>query len=186
MEVERDEGAARGPRETSSNGLGPTPRAKSLPLYLSPSQASIPAARVSEIAAEKRPASDHPIGDRLQKKSRPSHTGTIARVPPTLTKFKQERTILYVLLPGTVSDMIPIKLCSVMSITTLFSSVFATVGIEEYSHMAIAVSLERQDGAPDRCIILKQNGVETFEFFPETVDEASCWNEENGKLVLVL
>ena len=38
----------------------------------------------------------------------------------------------------------------------------------------------------DRCIILKQNGVETFEFFPETVDEASCWNEENGKLVLVL
>lgn len=168
------------------------PRAEIPPLHPSPPKTSTAAPRVSEIAVQKRPPSDHPVDDRFQKRSRPSHTGnivstaTVTRVPPTLTANKQERTILYVLLPGTVSDMVPIKLCSAMSITALFSSVCAAVGIEEYAHLAIAVLLERQNGGPDRSIILKQNVVESFEFFLETVDKAACWSEENGKLLLQL
>ena len=168
------------------------PRAEIPPLHPSPPEASTAAPRVSEIAAQKRPSSDHPVDDRCQKRNRPSHTGTIVstatvtRVPPTLTANKQERTTLYVLLPGTVSDMIPIKLSSAMSITALFSSVCAAVGIEEYAHLAIAVLLERENGGPDRSMILKQNAVEAFEFFLETVDKAACWSEENGKLLLQL
>ena len=106
---------------------------------------------------------------------------TVARVPPTLTIYKQERTILYVFLPGSASDMVAIKLRSAMSLSTLLSSVCSAVGIKEYVNLAIAV-MEREEGGPDGSMIIKRNSTEAFEVFLVAVDEAPCWKEEGGKL----
>ena len=67
-----------------------------------------------------------------------------------------------------------------MSLSTLFSSVCSAAGIKEYANLAIAIMLEREDGAPGRSMIIKRDSVEAFEVFLEAVDRAPCWNEEGG------
>ena len=192
LNASQDGEAARGSEVGLSIGLGTEPRAGFSTLQSRLSEASADASRIQEVTAGKRQAPDVPQDDRSSKKGRPEHVDpminntAIARVPPTLTTYKQERTILYVLLPGSVSDVVAIKLCSAMSISTLFSSVCSAVGIKEYVNLAIAILLEREDGASDRSMIIRQNSVEAFEIFLEAVDEAPCWSEEGGKLSLRL
>ena len=140
-----------------------------------------------EITAGKRQAPDAPLDDRSWKKGRPQRVNAtisdtaVARVPPTLTIYKQERTILYVFLPGSASDMVAIKLRSAMSLSSLFSSVCSAVGIKEYVNLAIAV-MDREEGGPDGSMIIRRDSIEAFEVFLEAVDEAPCWREEGGKL----
>ena len=171
-----------------SIGLGPEPRAGLSALQSRLPEASAAAPRIQEVIAGKRQAPDALEEDRSSKKGRPERVDTtindtaIARVPPTLRIHKQERTILYVSLPGSVSNVVAIKLCSAMSISTLFSSVCNAVGIGDYVNLAIAIVPEREDGAPERSMIIRRNSIEAFEIFLEAVDEAPCWNEEGGKL----
>ena len=147
------------------------------------SEASAAAPRTQEASGGKRQAPDLPEDDRSSKKGRPQPVARV-RIPPTLTIRKQDRTVLFISLPGTVSDMAVIKLSSAMSISTLFSSVCSAAGIKEYVNLAIAIVLEREDGGPERSMIIKRNSVETFEIFLEAVDEAPCWREEGGRLSL--
>ena len=192
LNTSHDDQATRGPEARLSIGLGTEPRAGFSTLQSKLSEASADAPRIQEVTAGKRRAPDVPQDNRSSKKGRPEHVDTvinntaIARVPPTLTIYKQERTILYVLLPGSVSDVVAIKLCSAMSISTLFSSVCSVVGIKEYANLAIAIWLRREDGVSDRSMIIRRNSVEAFEIFLEVVDKAPCWSEEGGKLSLRL
>ena len=184
LNASQDDGAAR----DSEVGPSIAPRAEFPPLRPSQAETSTATPRNSEAAHSKRQAPDVAQDDRSSKKGRPEREDTKinntanARVPPTLTIYKQERTILYVCLPGSVSNMVAIKLCSAMSIPALFSSVCSVVGIKEYVNLAIAIMFEREDGGVDRSLIIKRNSVEAFEVFLEAVDEAPCWNAEGGKL----
>ncbi|CAD6564340.1 MAG: hypothetical protein ASARMPRED_004383 [Alectoria sarmentosa] len=172
-------------KDVARNRLEPPPHA-------GPSKASTNALQISEVAAGKRPASDHLDDDRSSKKICPVSTNTFisssttARIPPTLTSDKQERTILYVLLPGSTSDVVGIKLRSTMNITTFFSSVKAAAGVLENQDVAIAVVLRGEDGGRDKTIIVRKNMIDSFECFLEVVDEATCWEEEGGRLTLQL
>lgn len=183
LNTNREDGDTGVLKDVARNGLEPPPHA-------GPSKASTNVLQISEVAAGKRPASDHLDNDRSSKKIRPVSANTFislsttARIPPTLTLDKQERTILYVLLPGSTSEVVPIKLRSAMSITTFFSSVMAAAGMVNYEKMAIAVVLRGEDGGQDKTIIVRQNMIDSFECFLEVVDEATCWEEEGGRLTL--
>lgn len=141
------------------------------------------------MAAGKRPAGDAIEDDHTPKRVRQTDTNnsvnpsTTARIPPTLTSYKQEHTILYVVLPGSTSDMVPIKLRSVMTISTFFNSVSAAAGVTDYEHMAVAVLLGGEDGGH---ILVRQNLLDSFECFLEIVDDAPCWEEEGGRMALQL
>ena len=154
------------------------------------SESSYAAPKISEVAAGKRPASGTTDDDRAPKRVRPFHanasinSSTPVKIPPTLTLYKQERTILHVLLPGSTTETVPIKLRSAVTMSTFFSSVSAAVG--DYEHMAVAVTLGDEDGGQNQTIIVKRNIVDTFEFFLEVIDEARCWEEEGGRMALQL
>lgn len=160
----------------------------------SPSESSTAAPQISEVAAGKRPASDTIDEDRSPKRVHPLRANTFinsptaARVPPTLTSYKQERTSLHVVLPGSNSEMVPIKLRSAMTLSTFFSSVSAAAGVLDHEEMAIAVKFGGEDGGQDKTIIVKRkrNMIDTFEFLLEIVDEATCWEEEGGGMALQL
>ena len=188
LNTNHDDQARIGLEAGLSIGLGPEPRAGLSALQPRLPEASAAAPRIQEVIAGKRQAPDALEEDRSSKKGRSERVDTtindtaIARVPPSLTIHKQERTILYVSLPGSVSNVVAIKLCSAMSISTLFSSVCNAVGIKDYVNLAIAIMLAREDGAPERSMIIRRNSIEAFEILLEAVDEAPCWNEEGGKL----
>ena len=152
------------------------------------SEASATTTKIPEVTTAKRPAADGPEANRSCKKGRPERADTtindiaVARVPPTLTIHKQERTILYIILPGSVSNMVVIKLCFAMSIPTLFSSVESVVGIKEYPNLAVFMTLWREDYVPERSMIIGRNSIETFEIFLQHVDKSPYWSEESGKL----
>lgn len=171
------------PEELPSDNLGSSSRVVLPPLI--PSVADTP--RVSDVVAGKGPANDISDYDRSPKRVRPEDSNittsnALARVPPNLVAYKQERTVLYISLPGSSTDMVAIKLRSAISIPTFFSSVCAAVGIQETENLAVAVMLQRENGGPDRSLILRRETVEAFESFLEAVDEAPCWKEENGRL----
>lgn len=179
------------PKDVPEDGLGSAPHGKS-PLHPGPSESSSAAPTVSKVAAGKRPASDAIDESRLPKKfhsvsattaahtSITADTSTTARTPSTLTAYKQEHTILYVMLPGPTSVMVPIKLRSAMTMSALFSSVSAAAGVLDYENMAIVVKLGGENGS----IMVKQEIMETFEVFLEIINEARCWGEETGSLSL--
>ena len=152
-------------------GLEPTARAGLSNIQPSLSEDSSTAPRNSDITAGKRPAPDAHEANGSSKKGRLERADTtindnaVARVPPDLTIHKQERTILYIILPGSVSNMVAIKLCSAMSIPTLFSSVESVVGIKEYPNLAVSMTLWREDCVPERSMIIGRNSIETFEIF---------------------
>ena len=178
-----------GPRTRSALSEPPAPHASFLPPNLSALETSTAVPKISEVAAGKRPASDTIDHNHSLKRLRPAtfnSSSTAARIPRSLTSYKQEHTILYVLLPGRTSEMVPIKLRSAMTISTLFSSVSAAAGVIDYEHMAIAVVLEGEDGSHDKTIIVRRNMVDTFEVFLEIVDAATCWEDEGGMMTLQL
>lgn len=176
------------------------PRAKSAPAsprrFASPhaslAESSNAARKDSETAAGKRSASDYPVNDQVSKRLRPGHVNpltnitAVAKVPASLTEYKQERTILFVPLRGSKSDMVPIKLSSAMTIPRFFSSVCAAAGIAEDEDRVISIMLEPWDNGLERSIILRRDTLQAFEYLLETIDESDCWNEEGGRLSLWL
>lgn len=188
LNTSHDDQTIRNLEARSSIELEPEHRAGFATLQAGLSEASAAASRTQEASGEKRQAPDLPEDDRSSKKGRPQHVNATinntapARIPPTLTICKQERTILYISLPGSASDMVVIKLSSAMSISTLFSSVCSAAGIKEHVNLAIAIALEREDGGPERSMIIKRDCIEAFEIFLEAVDEAPCWRKESGRL----
>lgn len=188
----RNNGNTRRPKDAPRDGPKPARRARFPQLCRSTSESSNAAPKISERAAGKRPASDIIDDDRSPKKLHPVsrniliNSSATARIPPTLTSYKQERTILHVQVPGSTTDMVPIKLRSAMTISTFFSSVSAAVGVVDYEHIAIAVALEGEDGGQDKTIIVKRNVIDTYEFFLEVVDDAACWEEKGGRMALQL
>lgn len=167
-------------------GLGTTPLSESA-LDPSPPDSSTAGPQISEVVAGKRLASDTIDNDRLSKRVHSESATTpigAARVPPTLTAYKQEHTVLYVMLAGPTVNMVPVKLRSAMTMSTLFSSVSAAAGVLDYEQMAIAVKLGGGDGGQATNMIVKKNLMDTFEVFLEMVDGGSCWNEQAGSLTL--
>lgn len=175
------------PEETPSDEFGSASRV----VFPPPNPSVADTTKIADIVAGKRPANDIPNDDRSPKRVRPEDSNTItstavARVPPNLVAYKQDRTVLYISLPGSSTDMVAIKLRSAMSIPALFSSVCAAVGIQETEHMAVGVMIQRENGGPDRSIVLRRETVDAFEYFLEAVDEAPCWKEEKGRLSFLL
>lgn len=107
---------------------------------------------------------------------------TSARVPQNLTLYKQERSILHVMVPGSSSDVVPIELRSAMSLPTFFSSVRAAARVPDDDRMSVAVILGGGDGSQDKIVILRRDMVDSFEYFLEVVAEAACWEDEGGRL----
>ena len=186
-----DDGATRGLEETTRERLESTSQFMSPPPNASAAESSTGSNKILEINPGKRLACDIPDDDRSSKKVRPENadilaSNVVARIPPTLTTYKQERTILFILLPGSTADMTLIKLRSAMSLSTQFSSVCTAARIEESENVGITVMLQREEGGPDRGLVLRRTSLEAFEFFLETVDKAPCWKEESGSLSFVL
>lgn len=187
-----DDGHTRCPRDASRTEDGPASRSATTPLHPSPPGPSTAPQTISEIAAGKRPASETIDNGRAPKRVRPLgvstsvNSSTTGRIPPSLTIYKQERTTLHVLLPGSTSDIVPVKLRSAMTMATLFSTVATAAGVRDDERMAVAVVLGGEDGGQERNIIVKRNMMDTFEFFLEVVDEAKCWEEEGGRMALQL
>ncbi|CAF9942032.1 hypothetical protein IMSHALPRED_003166 [Imshaugia aleurites] len=156
--------------------------------YQRPSPPEAPSAgpEISEVAAGKRPASDTIDNDRRPKKVTLVNPSTAARVPTNLTLLKQERTVLYVLIPGSTSDMVPIKLRSAMSLPTFFGSVTAAAGVPDHEHMVVAVIFGGPDGGQRQSMIVRRDRTDTFEVLLEMVDESECWEKEGGRLALQL
>ena len=175
-------------------GVGPniepesTHQASLPPSSPSPPEPSTVAPKGSEIAVEKRQASETFENNRPPKRSRSQQDNTIlqsttiARVPQSLTEYKQERTVLFVPRRGSKSDMIPIKLISATTIPSFFSSVCAAAGIVDGEDLGIAVMLKPWDNGMERNIILRRDTIQAFEYFLEIIDEAECWKEEGGRL----
>ncbi|CAD6570281.1 MAG: hypothetical protein ASARMPREDX12_003438 [Alectoria sarmentosa] len=192
LEVNHDNEHKRRPKHAPSSRLGPAPRTGFPSLHSSLPESSTSALKISKVAAGKRSASNIIEDDRSPKRFRPvsannfNNFSVIARIPPTLTPYKQERTILHVLLPGSTSEMVPIKLRSAMTISTFFSSVSAAVGVIDYENAAVAVMLGGEDGGPDKTIIVRRDMIDSFEVFLEVIDEARCWEEEGGRVALQL
>ena len=190
LESEAPQGSDyQGPRTRSALSEPPAPHAGFPPPNPSPLETSTAGPKISEVAAGKRPASDTIDNNHSLKRVRPvtfNSFSTAAKVPRSLTLYKQEHTILYVLLPGRTSEMVPIKLRSAMTISTFFSSVSAAAGVIDYEHVSIAVLLRGEDGGQDKTIIVRRNMVDTFEVFLEVVDAATCWEDEGGMMTLQL
>lgn len=180
------------PQEALAHEHGAELLDQSPPFHDSPLEPSNSDPKISEVAAGKRPASDTIDNDRRVKRVHPVYANTLvdssmsARVPQNLTLYKQERTVLHVLIPGSSSDVVPIKLRSAMSLPTFFSSVSVAARVINDERMSIAVILGGVDGSQDKTIILRRNMVDSFEYFLEVVDEAACWEDEGGRLELQL
>lgn len=181
-----DDGPNRRPKEALASGHGSVPGVRIRSLRPSPSESLRATPKISDVAAGKRPARDAIDEDHLLKKAYSVSATTAAdnsitaRIPSTLTAHKQEHTVLYVMLPGPTSVMVPVKLRSAMSMSALFSSVSAAAGVQDYENMAIVVKLGGENGS----IMVKQEMMETFEVFLEIIDQARCWGEETGSLSL--
>lgn len=187
-----DDGHKRRPKEALGDGLRSPLGSIIDPIDPSPSESTSAAPKISAVSAGKRPARDAIDEDRSPKRAylvsatTPVDSSTAVRSPRTLTAYKQERTVLYVMLPGSTSDMVPVKLRSAMTMSAMFSSVSVAAGVLDEEHMAIAVRLGGEYGGQARSLIVKKNLMDTFEVFLEMVDGASCWGEEEGSLTLQL
>ena len=188
----RNDGDTTHSQEEIGYGRGATPLDQFPPLHNSPPESSNAGPKISEVAAGKRPASDTIENDRRPKKFHSVnantlvHSPTSARVPPNLTLRKRERTILYVLIPGSTPAMVPIKLRSAMSLATFFSSVTAAAGVPDHEYMAIAVIFGGPDGGQHQSLIVRRDMTDSFEVLLEMVDESKCWEEEGGRMALQL
>ena len=192
LTIRGNDGDTRLPQETLGDGLRPAALERtSMPKDNLP-ESSNTSPRISEVVAGKRPASDAIENDRHPKKIHPVNANTFGnsptsvKVPPNLTLHKQERTILYVLIPGSASDMVPIKLRSAMSLPTFFSSVTAAVGVPDHEHMAVAVMFRGSEGGQHHSVIVQRDMTDTFEVLLEMVDESECWEAEGGRMALQL
>ena len=188
IDTSHDQEAVRGPTDVLSDRIGPTSRTISPPLDFSPEEASTVMPKISEVAAEKRSATDIPEGARSPRRVRTKqveaniHSTTVAIIPPSLTLYKQERTVLYVPLRGSSSDLVPIKLRSAMSIPSFFTAVCTAGRIADNESLAIAVKFMPGDDGQSRNVILGRDTIDAFEFFLEVVDEAECWKQEDGRM----
>ena len=188
LNTSQDDAAARGSEVGSSTEHEPVPRASLPPLSPSSPETSTAPPKNSEVAAEKRQASETLETNRASKRGRPQQDNTIlqsetiARVPQSLTEYKQERTILFVPRRGSKSDVIPIKLSSAMTIPSFFNSVCAAAGIVDGDDLGIAIMLEPWNNGLERNIILRRDTTQAFEYFLEIIDEAECWKKEGGRL----
>ena len=188
LNASQDDAAARGSEVGSRIEHEPVPCARLPPSNRSSPETSTASPRNSEVTAEKRQASETLKTNRASKRRRPRQANTIlqsttiARVPQSLTEYKQERTILFVPRRGSKSDVIPIKLSSAMTIPSFFSSVCAAAGIVDGEDLGIAVMLEPWNNGLERNSIQRRDTIQAFEYFLEIIDEAECWKEEGGRL----
>ncbi|KAL6713457.1 hypothetical protein ACLMJK_008922 [Lecanora helva] len=105
--------------------------------------------------------------------------------PPLLTTHKQARITLRVShasLPA--MGIIPVKLRSCMTVDTFFATILAAAGqiSDDPTITTIKVAfdwLSQQDTKKSICV--KKSIPDSFEVFLEVIDEAPCWQVENGK-----
>ena len=98
-----------------------------------------------------------------------------------LSPHKFNRTVLRISHSGAFT---PLKLRSCPTMSDLFNSVLSVCGMTDRPNnvealRAIFTWLPADDGS--RTMLLKKDFEDSFEFLLETVDEAPCWETENGK-----
>ena len=100
---------------------------------------------------------------------------------PTLVPHKLSRTSLRIFHSGSFT---PLKLRSYPTISKLFTAVLSICGMVDYKDNVDALRATLTwlpDDDPNRTMLLNKDFEDSFEFLLDTIDEAPCWDNENGK-----
>ena len=104
---------------------------------------------------------------------------------PSLTPYKQAHTTLRVSsVASSIAGVVQLKLRSCMTPSAFFNSVLAASGYtgEGHSISAVVVTFDwKIETDIDKSTFIRRDVPDSFEIFLETVDEAPCWKEEDGR-----
>jgi len=120
-----------------------------------------------------------PMGDRSPE---PVARSTISSMP-ALASHKLNRTTLRISHSGSFT---PLKLRSCRTISDLFDTVANICDLNRTAHRKTVSALKATfswlpENDSSRTMLLKEGLEDSFEFLLETIDEAPCWETENGK-----
>jgi len=102
---------------------------------------------------------------------------------PTLASHKLNRTTLRIVHSGSFT---PLKLRSCKTISELFDSVASICDLSQTTRRRTVSTLKATfswipENDSSRTVLLKEGFGDSFEFLLETIDEAPCWETEDGK-----
>ena len=101
---------------------------------------------------------------------------------------KQNSTTLWVSLPSS-SDVVPLKLRSCNTMSSLFNFVLTICGLAEQQDKVLGLRITpgcaRNVGGNDS-MMLKREFEDSFEVFLDIVDAAPCWEKEGGRYYVAI
>ena len=104
---------------------------------------------------------------------------------PLLAPHKLNHTILRI---SHLGSFIPLKLRSCITISDLFRAVASVCDIKQTSHRKVVTLKATFSWIPEndvsRSMLLKEKFEDSFETLLETINEAPCWETENGKCTI--
>jgi len=145
-----------------------------------------PPLRLRPVNSQYPPASPFYFGNSGEATPNPLTTVTAPLIPPPLSPEKLNRTILHIIHSGSYT---PIKLRSCPTMPSLFVAVLKICDMASHPDNVEAVKATftwMPELASDRNMLLKEGFEDSFEFLCETIDEAPCWRNENGKCTVRL
>lgn len=145
-----------------------------------------PPLRLRPVNSQYPPASPFHFEGSGEATPKPLTAITASAIPPPLAPEKLKRTILHIMHSGSYT---PIKLRSCPSMPSLFAAVLKICGMgshPENVEVLKATFTWMPELASDRIMLLKEGFEDSFEFLCETIDEAPCWSNENGKCTVRL
>lgn len=141
-----------------------------------------PPLRLRPVNSQYPPASPFYFG--TSGEATPNHLPAVT--PSPLAPEKLNRTILHIVHSGSYT---PIKLRSCPTMRSLFAAVIEICGIASHPENVEALKATftwMPKLSSDRNMLLKEGFEDSFEFLCETIDEAPCWSNENGKCTVRL
>lgn len=125
----------------------------------------------------------------LNKYPSSTHERYLPSTPRTsLDAKKQNNTILWILMPS-LSELVPLKLRSCMTMASLFDSVLAVCGLtgQQDKVSGLRATIHKlHDTIVPKPIILKRDLEDSFEVFLDVINAARCWAKEGGHCVVSL
>lgn len=148
-----------------------------IPAAMPGSTPNIPAEKLRSLQNDSFPADDA-----LPKPAARSTTSSM----PVLASHKLNRTTLRISHSGSFT---PLKLRSCRTISDLFDAVASICNLSSAAHRKTIGTLKATftwlpANDSSRTMLLKEGLDDSFEFFLETIDEAPCWESENGKCTI--
>jgi hypothetical protein len=145
-----------------------------------------PPLRLRPVNSQYPTASPFYFGNSGEATPSPLTAVTAPLIPPPLAPEKLNRTILHIVHSGSYT---PIKLRSCPTMPSLFAAVLKISGMGSHPENVEALKATftwMPELASDRNILLKEGFEDSFEFLCETIDEAPCWRNKNGKCTIRL